>query len=275
MSTPIRCSGSVRGRSDVEEFTGPGVQEIARANKQLIAQLIDVVNQGEIDRIADFFSPDYRDHTVGGSRGGSDREHALRTFRELHAAFPDTHHEVLALLAEGDMVVLRTRAAGTHTGAFRGIGATGREVAMETTVLYRVADGQITERWCDGVSAVADQLRPQTSPAAESLKFLRSAGGEWKRDVPGAEYREVALNRVSFTHFRLDPNTAFEEHVHENEQITYVLSGQLDFEIGGAVHSVKEGQAIAIPSGVPHAVRAGNVSTVAVDAWSPPPKHLG
>lgn len=251
----------------------PGDQ--ARANKRLIAELIDVVNCGDVDRIVDFFAPDYRDHTVGGSRGGSDREHALRTFGELHEAFPDTHHEVLALVAEGDLVVLRTRASGRHAGTFRGIPATGREVVMESTAIYRVQDARITERWCDGVSAVADQLRGEAHPSREALKFLGEADGEWRRDVSGAEYREVALDRVSFTHFRLEPHTAFEEHAHDNEQITYVIEGQLDFEIGGVVHPVKAGEAIAIPSSLPHAVRAGETRTVAVDAWSPPPEHLG
>ena len=105
-------------------------------------------------------------------------------------------------------------------------------------------------------------------------RFLGREGQRWQEDISGARYQEVALERVSFTYFSLDPGTAYPEHRHDSEQITFVIEGCLEFEIEGERYSVRSGEAIAVPSGVPHAVRAGSEPVLAVDAWSPPPSHL-
>lgn len=246
----------------------------AERNKAVVADVFAAADAGDLARIEAMLDPDYRDHTLAGSRLGADRQHALAAFREIAAAFPDARHEVLAMVAENDIVVARVSASGTHRGPFRGVPATGRVVTMVTTVMYRVRDGRIVDRWCDGASPVLNQLQGAgEGGGVERPRFLHGVDG-WRADVAGARYREVALERVSFTHFELDPATDFPVHTHQSEQITFVLSGQLDFEVGGQRHRIREGEAIAIPSGVPHAVRSGDRRTIAVDAWSPPPNHL-
>ncbi len=48
-----------------------------------------------------------------------------------------------------------------------------------------------------------------------------------------------------------------------------VLTGELFFELRGAVHCVRPGEVIAIPSSVPHAVWTEESAVTAIDAWSP------
>jgi amino-acid N-acetyltransferase len=92
-----------------------------------------------------------------------------------------------------------------------------------------------------------------------------------KPDVPGASFFGVALDRVMLTYFEVAPGARFERHVHEAEQITMVLEGELTFELdGGREARVGPGEVIALPSGAPHAARAGTAPVKAVDAWSPP-----
>jgi predicted ester cyclase len=45
--------------------------------------------------------------------------------RDFLAAFPDLHHTVEEIIAEGDRVVARFSAHGTHTGQWRQYKATG------------------------------------------------------------------------------------------------------------------------------------------------------
>lgn len=65
------------------------------------------------------------------------------------AAFPDVHATIEELLAEGDRVVERTTARGTHKGEFNGIPATGRPVTWTEMHMYRLANGKIAELWSE------------------------------------------------------------------------------------------------------------------------------
>lgn len=90
-----------------------------------------------------------------------------------------------------------------------------------------------------------------------------------RNDVSGASMWAVALDKTMLTYFEVEPNSRFENHSHESEQITLVLEGELFFETGGKIICVKEGEVIAIPSGVSHAVFTKDKSVKAIDAWSP------
>ena len=58
-------------------------------------------------------------------------------------------------------------------------------------------------------------------------------------------------------------------HSHENEQITYVLEGALEFEIDGKTIVVGKGQAMVIPSNMPHGAKALE-DTDDLDVFTPP-----
>lgn len=88
-------------------------------------------------------------------------------------------------------------------------------------------------------------------------------------DLPGVKLWAVALKQTMLTYFEVAPNSNFETHSHESEQITLVLEGELCFEIAGTVVAVKAGEVIAIPSNLAHAVFTKDSSVKAVDAWSP------
>src|SRR5262250_2989725 len=58
------------------------------------------------------------------------------------------------------------------------------------------------------------------------------------------------------------------EHVHESEQITYILEGALRFELEGTEVVVVKGQVLRIPSNVPHRAVALE-DTLDLDIFSP------
>jgi steroid delta-isomerase-like uncharacterized protein len=67
------------------------------------------------------------------------------TVRTVTAGFPDNHHEVEEMLAEGDKVVLRCTLTGTHDGEFMGIPPTGRRIEVTEIHIYRLEDGKAVE----------------------------------------------------------------------------------------------------------------------------------
>lgn len=239
----------------------------------VVRALIDAANSGDLHRVAELYDDDYIDHADGGSRGSNDKDAALRTFEELLAAFPDSEHVIEDLLADGDRVAVRLRATGTHRGSFRGRPPSGRRVEMVSTAIYRVREGRLVERWCDSVSSVADALDAPLRKTPTPV-LMRHDDGSWKETPAGGRYRELSLGVLSFTYFELEGRATFEPHQHPNAQITYVLEGELIFDVAGNRHVVGPGDAIGIPGGVIHGVRAGDGPARAVDAWAPAPTHL-
>jgi predicted ester cyclase len=67
----------------------------------------------------------------------------------LLTGFPDVQHTVEAVITEGDLVVIRYRATGTHAGEFQGYAPTGKPVTWTGINIYRVECGRIAEVWSE------------------------------------------------------------------------------------------------------------------------------
>ena len=65
--------------------------------------------------------------------------------------------------------------------------------------------------------------------------------------IPG---REVLQVLVSF-----EPGSSFPRHKHPGEEIIYVTTGNLDYEVAGKWVTVKAGEVLFVPDGVVHAAR--------------------
>ena len=76
-----------------------------------------------------------------------DRDAWLGMGKMFAAAFPDGKHAIVAVVAEGDRVVIRGSWSGTHRGAFQGIAPTGRKVVMDMVVIDRIVEGRIVEHF--------------------------------------------------------------------------------------------------------------------------------
>jgi predicted ester cyclase len=62
-------------------------------------------------------------------------------------AFPDFHVTIHDIVAEGDLVALRTSARGTHRGTFFGVPPTGKEIVFHEINFNRIRDGKQVEHW--------------------------------------------------------------------------------------------------------------------------------
>lgn len=62
--------------------------------------------------------------------------------------------------------------------------------------------------------------------------------------------REVLQARVDFT-----PGASFPRHKHPGEEIIYVLTGTIEYEVDGKPVIVKAGDVLFVPDGVVHAAR--------------------
>ncbi len=89
-------------------------------------------------------------------------------YSALWAGFPDLTIRVDELVGEGDKVVWRITASGTHDGSFQGVPATGRSVKFGAHYTFRFDQGKIVERWStiDRLSVLA-QIEALPLPVAK------------------------------------------------------------------------------------------------------------
>ena len=81
----------------------------------------------------------------------------------LLTAFPDLRVVVEATAADGDVVVVRWRATGTHRGAGFGIQATGAAVGFRGMTWFVIRTGRFVEGWdAWNQGALLEHLRAAT-----------------------------------------------------------------------------------------------------------------
>jgi predicted ester cyclase len=116
------------------------------ANKTIVRRLLDAINTGDLAIADELIAPGYIDHSAppGYPPGPQGFTRSIGVFR---AAFPDFHWATDDLIAEGDKVVIRVTARGTHQGELMGIAPTGKRVQVTGIGIYRIADGKIAEAW--------------------------------------------------------------------------------------------------------------------------------
>ncbi len=86
------------------------------------------------------------------------------------------------------------------------------------------------------------------------------------------ERRLITADRMMLAHVYLEKGCIVPTHSHENEQLTYVLSGALHFWIGENGEeevTIRAGEVLVIPSHVVHKAEALE-DTLDVDIFSPP-----
>src|SRR5262249_59810614 len=71
----------------------------------------------------------------------------LAGMQAMRGAFPDFRLTIEDQIAEGDKVVTRVTFSGTHSGEFRGIAPTGKQVKYSGIAIDRIVDGKVVEMW--------------------------------------------------------------------------------------------------------------------------------
>ena len=92
--------------------------------------------------------------------------------------------------------------------------------------------------------------------------------------VPGLFFQPVVGDRVMANFVQFEPHTEAPLHWHEEEQITFVLEGELEFEVAGETWMLTRGQAVVIPPNVPHGARTHDGPCLEVDVFHPPRRAL-
>ena len=91
---------------------------------------------------------------------------------------------------------------------------------------------------------------------------------------PGLVFRPVLGQGVLVMAVAFDPHAEAPRHAHEEEQVTVVVEGELEFEIAGETRLLRPGMVAVIPPRVPHAARTHDVACLEYDTFHPPRQAL-
>jgi predicted ester cyclase len=162
-----RVRGS-RGSGVTARHLNTGRHMHSAANKEVVRRFVaEVVNTGDVSRVEDFIGPDYVDHYAGEDAPigpGIMAEH----IRAVRATYPDLHVTIEQQFADGDFVISRVLASGTHQGTWLGLAPTGKRVRIAVVNIDRVRNGRIVEHWgmANTLEALVESgiLRPPLAP---------------------------------------------------------------------------------------------------------------
>lgn len=135
----------------------------AEQNKAVVRRFTEEVLSGRHIALADeLLAPNYTNSITGADIAG------FKNFiTGLHRALSGLRFKIVDMVAEGDAVVARWTAQGTHSGSLMGETPTGKLLKMRGLTYYRVVDNRIVEddpvTTPDIMQALGVQPHPQAS----------------------------------------------------------------------------------------------------------------
>jgi predicted ester cyclase len=105
----------------------------------------EVWNERRSATIGELMSPEGIGHMESGDVQGVEPFKRVRD--EFLAALPDLKFEIEGIVSDGDDVVVRWSATGTHTGAGLGLEPTHQPIAIRGMTWHRFKDGVLVEGW--------------------------------------------------------------------------------------------------------------------------------
>jgi steroid delta-isomerase-like uncharacterized protein len=147
MSSP--GAGPHDGLHSLQNQERTNIMETTEMKKSIVRRYYEEIwCNGNVALVDELMAPEYENcdpATPGKVVKGRDGFKAL--VGSFRAAFPDLRLDIVEQFAEGDVVISRWFASGTHRGALMGIPATGRrpEQPVEGFTLTRFVDGRIVQ----------------------------------------------------------------------------------------------------------------------------------
>ena len=116
-------------------------------NKELARRFEEELhNQKKFEVIDEIIAPEYINNGPDNSHTFT-REGLKDLFRARAKAVPDFHDEIHQIVAEGDLVVIRSTRSGTFTEEYGNLEPTGNYASFSIFMMLRIEDGKLAECW--------------------------------------------------------------------------------------------------------------------------------
>ena len=178
---------------------------MSAANKELSRRFTEIFSTGDEALIGEVLSSDVVFHGTRGDGEIRGIDAMVAFVAGYRRAFPDARSTVEDQVAEGDRVVTRWRAAGTHEGELGPISPTGRPFVMDGVTIERIADEKIVEVWvARDELGLLRQLSAVPAPSGVPPRIeLSSEGSDQREEGTGSrepDQRDRAAVQVGPVH---------------------------------------------------------------------------
>jgi len=119
----------------------------AEQNKALVRRFYEEIDKGNLAAMDELVAEDYVDHSPPPFPGLGTGPAGLKQAFEIFWEATPGYHKIEDQIAEGNKVVTRMTAYGSHEGDLPGIPRTGNKLEMTATVIHRIEDGKLAEKW--------------------------------------------------------------------------------------------------------------------------------
>ena len=112
-------------------------------NKEIVRRWNEeVINDGKLDVLDELAAKNYVNHN-----GELNFAAHKQMMAGMAAGFSDGKIVLEEIVAEGDIVAIRWRMHGRHTGEYMGVPATGKVITTPGMSMYRIVDGKVVDDW--------------------------------------------------------------------------------------------------------------------------------
>ena len=116
-------------------------------NKKVIEAWAEAMNRGDLAYLEQVIHPDFVDHAAFPGYPPTKTGYLDLMKMAQSEWFGEMKVNLLNIVAEGDMVMIRVDASAVHKGTVMGAKPTGKELKWASWGLYRLKDGMLIERW--------------------------------------------------------------------------------------------------------------------------------
>jgi predicted ester cyclase len=124
---------------------------VSEENKEKARRMLEeAFGQGKLELVEEILDPDFVCYDPNSESGAVRGAHTIKQEIEwFRNAIPDLTYTVDDQVAEGDKVVSRYTATGTHQGEFFGVAPTGNRIEMSGIQIDRFDEesGKMVEEW--------------------------------------------------------------------------------------------------------------------------------
>ena len=121
---------------------------MSEENKRISRAVVEeAFNRGNVDALDELVDPNHKNNDPVAAELPPGVEGLKQLVRLYRSAFPDVQVTIEDEIAEGDRVVTRWSARGTHQGDFIGVQPTGKQATATGITIDRISGGKIVESW--------------------------------------------------------------------------------------------------------------------------------